>query len=145
MIAFASVDRRLKRLEIWETSWSPQRFLFRTRTGPMSSVARQTGAVWMDRSRECQMRAPSKIKINVVRCRSHRSRSLACSRIAHALSAVPARTSECSAVCRFPLSISLAFPVYLARVAAQAHIRDAHIHTYQLVLPPFSESPLLCF
>lgn len=56
--------------------------------------------------------------------------------------AVPARTlSECSAVCRFPLSISLAFPVSLARVAAQAHI-EMHIYAHtNLSFPLFPSLP----
>jgi len=115
----------------------------------------------MGRSREHQMRAPSKIKINVVRHRSYRScplaRSLACL-LARGLStplvrlAVLARMlSEYSTVCRFPLSISLAFPISVAHVAAQAHIK-MHIYTHtNLFSPPiflilfFLSSQLLFF
>lgn len=88
---------------------------FGPRTGPMSSVTRRERHEWADPERERQMRAPSKIKINVVHRRSYRpAYSLARSRIAHALSAPPsAEESECSAVCRFPLSVFLSLSLIL--------------------------------
>jgi len=102
----------------------------------------------MGRSREYEMRAPSKIKINVV-VRTSPVRSLA-RLLPRGLPtplvrlAVPTRMlSEYSAVCRFPLSVSHAFPISVAHNCTSAY-RDAHIHAHQLV-PLFPSLPLPIF
>lgn len=112
----------------------------------------------MGRSREHQMRAPSKIKINVLRRRSHRSRSFARS-LAWLLAslpaclparglptplvqlAVPARMlSEYSTVCRFPLYLSRVPHLRCSRNCTSAH-RDAYTRAHKLVLPLFPSLP----
>lgn len=105
----------------------------------MSSVTRRHE--WADPERERQVRAPSKIKINVVHRRSHRSTcSLARSRIAHALSAPP--SAEVVGVqCRlsFPslcLSLSLMLSPLLIRVAYTSVHWVRHVYAHLLV--PFS-------